>query len=80
MPRDLHPIHARGVRSPNRSLGFVGAALTDAKIEDYIRKGYYGTEKQRELLALDAEIKSHAAARKRRPSPLTLAISLLSDV
>jgi hypothetical protein len=47
-PRWIHPVHARGVKSPQ----FDGASgpLTDKKIDEYILRGHYGEELQKVLL------------------------------
>ncbi len=46
--RWLHPIHARGVRSPN--LPVTLGRLTDRKITQYARDGRYGVEAQARAL------------------------------
>lgn len=64
-----HPSH-RGIRSQAFS-NIRGAILTDAKIDSYIAKGFYGPARQKALLA----------ARKKKPkrplSPFKKALKLL---
>ena len=48
-----HPIHARGIRSPQYFGGHVDGKLTDKKIRAYILAGYYGTEARERLLKGD---------------------------
>ena len=38
----IHPIHGKGIRSPSLASSHVGKALTDKKILEYKRRGFYG--------------------------------------
>jgi hypothetical protein len=52
MSRWIHPIHGRGIHSPNLSDSRVGSKpLTDARILKYIREGKYGEELQEKYAA-----------------------------
>lgn len=61
-----HPIHARGIRSPQ--IGVRGAKLlTNKMIDQYAREGRYGTAAQTTALS----------KKKKRLSPLKQALRLL---
>lgn len=47
MPRFIHPIHARGLRSPSISPPLT--KLTDKKIDGYILAGRYGSDMKERL-------------------------------
>lgn len=48
----LHPIHARGIRSPNFAVRG-DKLLTDKRIHEYAKTGRYGEEAQASALAKD---------------------------
>ena len=58
-----HPVHGRGVKSPDFSRGIIGALLTDARIHHYALAGRYGSDIQR--AAEEIERGKKEAARKR---------------
>lgn len=67
--RWTHPIHARGVRSPDFKTATVKGVLTDAQIHKYAKLGHYGTENQSAAIAADKK-------KKTRVKRITLADAL----
>lgn len=69
----IHPVHARGIRSPR--LDVRGQKLlTDRKIHQYAKAGFYGTEVQ------DAANGVPKAKRRKRENPMAQARRLLATL
>lgn len=74
MPRrDLHPIHARGLRSPDLTRLVCRGRLTDADIHRYALTGRYGKERQEEARRADKKP-------VKRTSSLARALALLKSL